>query len=97
MILAKYYTPKEGGHWTPFPFEISKEAFDGYEQKLLKRKITIHNFPNSKSSESVICSGILFSDGSIYDCEKGKYRSENEFPKHQIIEYMNTTLKNIYE
>lgn len=93
MITAKYYTPKEGGHWTPFPFSISKDAFDGYDQKILNRKITIANF--DEGERKIVCSSIIFSDGTIYDCEQGKYRDKNLFPKDEVIEYMHNILDKI--
>lgn len=94
MITAKYYTPEEGGHWTPFPFKISKDEFDGYEQKLLHAKIIIRDFSDS-GEQKVECASIMFSDGSVYDCMAAKYREW--IPLEHVIEYMNTTLKDAYE
>lgn len=98
MITAKYYTPKEGGIWTPFPFEFDKENITPFLRK--PGQETNFNVPmimENENTEPFEAYSILFSDGSIYDSGiKCYFRSEDMFPKDETIKYMETILDTKY-
>lgn len=96
MITAKYYTPKEGGYWTPFPFEFDKENLTPFLRPVGSELNTNWPMVTENNGEKLYVYSIMFSDGSIYDSgSESHFRSENFFPKDEVIEYMHNILDKI--
>lgn len=85
MIALKLYTPIMGGRWTKYNPPIEKDTV----MHIIKNGINFKIIDKNKNFTP--WSALMFSDGTIYDKDKG-FRDEKDFPKDETIEYMNKIL-----
>lgn len=85
MTTLKLFTREEGGKWNLVSKSISKERI--FNALMVGAKFLVVD----KNLNVSDWAALMFSDGTIYDKNKG-FRSESDFPKEETIEYMNKIL-----